>query len=100
MKVKELLEMLQGKEEYDIEINDESYFEIDIDDELETITITTDQEYECDSDSCDGNCENCDLEHENDDENRWKFSNYEDKDINDWDVDDHLAVWFDHMMEK
>lgn len=32
--------------------------------------------------------------------NRWRYSNYEDKDIEDWDEDDHLAAWFDHMMEK
>jgi len=33
-------------------------------------------------------------------DNAWRHSNYESKDINDWDVDDHLAAWFDHMMEK
>jgi len=33
-------------------------------------------------------------------DNEWKHSNYESKDINDWDVDDHLAAWFDHMMDK
>jgi len=33
-------------------------------------------------------------------DNNWRHSNYESKDINDWDVDDHLAAWYDHMMEK
>lgn len=35
-----------------------------------------------------------------DDERGWRESNYEYKDIDDWDVDDHLAAWHDHMMEK
>jgi hypothetical protein len=32
--------------------------------------------------------------------NRWRYSNYESKDINDWDVDDHIAAAWDHAMEK
>ncbi len=32
--------------------------------------------------------------------NAWRHSDYESKDIDDWDVDDHLAAWYDHMMEK
>jgi hypothetical protein len=33
-------------------------------------------------------------------DNAWRYSDYESKDIGDWDVDDHLAAWYDHMMEK
>lgn len=33
-------------------------------------------------------------------DNQWRNSDYESKDIGDWDVDDHLAAWYDHMMEK
>jgi hypothetical protein len=43
----------------------------------------------------------CSEECENDDINSsWRSSNYEEKDIGDWDVDDHLAAWYDDMMEK
>jgi hypothetical protein len=41
----------------------------------------------------------CD-ENEIDVNNRWRYSNYESKDISYWDEDDHLAAWYDHMMEK
>jgi hypothetical protein len=30
----------------------------------------------------------------------WRRSDYENKPIEDWDVDDHLAAWYDDMMEK
>jgi hypothetical protein len=32
--------------------------------------------------------------------NTWRYSDYEDKDIGDWSVDDHLAAWYDHVLEK
>jgi len=83
MKVKELLEMFKGKEEYEININDEEDFEIEFDDDSEIVNI-----------SIDSDDEDYDLN------NSWRNSNYESKDIDDWDVDDHLASWYDHMMEK
>lgn len=43
--------------------------------------------------------EDCDEEH-NQINNGWRSSNYEHKDIGDWTVDDHLAAWYDDMMEK
>lgn len=33
-------------------------------------------------------------------DNSWKHSNYEEKDISDWSIDDHIAAWYDHIMEK
>lgn len=42
-----------------------------------------------------------DFEEDEDDEcERWRYSDYENKDISDWDVDDHLAAWYDDRMEK
>jgi hypothetical protein len=41
--------------------------------------------------------EECEKMNENE---GWRNSNYESKSIEDWDVDDHLASWYDHMMEK
>ncbi|HBY19628.1 MAG TPA: hypothetical protein DEG71_01190 [Clostridiales bacterium] len=32
--------------------------------------------------------------------NRWRYSDYESKDIGDWDVDDHMAAAWDDAMEK
>lgn len=41
----------------------------------------------------------CEEEHDREN-NHWKFSEYEYKDISDWDADDHLAAWYDHTVEK
>jgi endogenous inhibitor of DNA gyrase (YacG/DUF329 family) len=41
--------------------------------------------------------EECEIDYDN---SGWRRSNYENKSIEDWDVDDHIAAWFDDMMEK
>jgi group I intron endonuclease len=33
-------------------------------------------------------------------ENQWKYSNYDGKNVSDWDIDDHLAAWWDDALEK
>lgn len=101
MKVKELIELLKDKEDYDIEI-DYVYddFEIEIDEENETVYILLNED--SDSEDCNFDCDNCLSSNTCSDnpDNAWRYSNYESKDIEDWDVDDHLATWYDHMMEK
>lgn len=39
-------------------------------------------------------CEECDCN------SAWRNSEYQNKNISDWNVDDHLAAWYDDMMEK
>jgi hypothetical protein len=107
MKVKELIKILNGKEEYDVDIDYvNEFFEVEIDDELQTVSFVLEEDNEefDDEDCCtfDGNCDECEEQDScriNPD-NAWRYSNYEEKDIDDWDVDDHLAAWFDHQMEK
>lgn len=49
-----------------------------------------------DEEFCSGDCED-EYDQIN---NEWRFSNYEWKNIGDWTVDDHLAAYYDDMMEK
>jgi hypothetical protein len=171
MKVKELIEMLEGKEDYTIEFDcyNSAEMQIDSDSKLVTLVLVDDDEednYEEDEEN-----EDCDFEDEDFEEpeleeylqdldtddlillaeklnisidnsevisdeelikeilkfdedeiedicedlfdysyddfkadyemnNAWRYSDYENKDIDDWSVDDHLAAWYDHMMEK
>lgn len=155
MIAKELIEMLKGKEDYDIYYIPDN-FEIEIDDETKTVNIVLkedEENFDCDYDEEDIEVENylycfdkdnlielakklniqfdnfeelleddlikeiinsededtikdiCDelFDYSFDDfkvDNAWRYSDYESKDIGDWDVDDHLAAWYDHMMEK
>lgn len=107
MKVKDLIEKLKDKENYDIDIDyTNEFFQIEIDDELQTVSLVIEEDEFEDEDEnyCDfdGNCNKCEEKEScslNSD-NAWRYSDYENKDINDWSVDDHLAAWFDHQMEK
>ena len=139
MKVKELFEVLKGKEDYDIIINNNLYgddFELEINDNVKEINFLIEEDeyyndddeeeyyYEYEMEQYLYNFDKDDLiekitDLENEDtimeiceelfsysyedfvaDNEWRHSNYESKDIDDWTVDDHLAAWYDHMMEK
>jgi hypothetical protein len=107
MKVKELIEMLEGKEDYDIDIDYvNEIFQIEINDELQSVSLVIEEnESEDEDEDCcdfDGNCEECEdaVDCKINPDNAWRYSNYECKDIGDWSVDDHLAAWYDHQMEK
>lgn len=51
---------------------------------------------DCGNDCVHEECE-CKICAEN---NNWRYSNYQNKDIEYWDVDDHLASCVDDIMEK
>lgn len=105
MLVKDLIKILKGREDYEIDIKEDDLY---IDDEINFISVDNNEEdnYDEDLEECNGDCCNCEFDvcleddNEYDENNRWRYSNYEQKDISDWDVDDHIAAWFDHMMEK
>lgn len=109
MRVKDLIEKFSNKFDYEINIDYCDEFEVDIDDEYKTISLfpldedeDIDDEYDTEECEFDGNCEDCENETtcRINPDNSWRYSEYENKDIGDWDVDDHLAAWFDHQMEK
>jgi hypothetical protein len=68
----ELLDSILEKDEYSIQLACEELFGDDFDEFVDDYKIN----------------------------NSWRYSNYESKNIDDWDEDDHLASWYDHMMEK